>query len=50
MPAKPAALLPSDALALARLAVDAAHGVTELVERLHMSVLDTPGLAPFARG
>jgi hypothetical protein len=50
MPAKPAAILLSDVLGLARLAADAAHGLTGLVEHVHASVLDTPGLAPLARG
>jgi pimeloyl-ACP methyl ester carboxylesterase len=40
----------SDALALGRLAADAAEGVTGIVEHMHNSVLDTPGLAPFAQG
>ena len=35
---------------LGRLAADAAHGVTGIVEHMHHSVLDTPGLAPFAQG
>ena len=50
MPAKPAALLVSDVLGLGRLAADGAAGVTGLVEDMHMAVLDTPGLAPFAQG
>lgn len=49
MPAKPAALSLSDVLGLGRLAADAAHGVTGLVEHMHTSILDTPGLAPFAQ-
>ncbi|RBP09131.1 PGAP1-like protein [Roseiarcus fermentans] len=50
MPAKPAALSLSDLLGLGRLAADAAHGVTGIVEHMHASILDTPGLAPLARG
>ncbi len=50
MPAKPAALSLADVLGLGRLAADAAHGVTGLVEEVHMAVLDTPGLAPLAQG
>lgn len=50
MPAKPAALSLSDVLGLGRLAADAAHGITGLVEHMHTSILDTPGLAPVAQG
>ena len=50
MPDKPAALSLSDVLGLGRLAADAAHGLTGLVEHMHMSILDTPGLAPLAQG
>jgi pimeloyl-ACP methyl ester carboxylesterase len=47
---KTAALSLSDVLGLGRLAADAAEGLTELVEHMHNSVLETPGLAPLARG
>jgi pimeloyl-ACP methyl ester carboxylesterase len=50
MPAKPVALSLSDVLGLGRLAADAAHGLTGLVEHMHTSILDTPGLAPLAQG
>ena len=50
MPAKPAALSLSDVLCLGRLAADGAAGLTGLVENMHMSILDTPGLAPVAQG
>ncbi len=50
MPAKPAALSLSDALGLGRLAADAAHGLTGLVEHMHMSILETPGFAPLGQG
>ena len=50
MPAKPSALSLSDALGLGRLAADAAHGVTGIVEHMHTSILDTPGLSPVAQG
>ena len=49
MPAKRSPLLLSDLLGLGRLAADAADGVTALVEEMHGSILDTPGLAPFAQ-
>ena len=48
LPAKPAALSLSDVLGLGRLAADGAAGLTELVEHMHASSLDTPGLAPLA--
>ena len=48
-PVKPAALSLSDALGLARLAADGAEGLAGLVEQVHNSVLDTPGLAPLAQ-
>ena len=48
-PAKPAALSLSEALGLARLAADGAEGITGLVEHMHNSILDTPGLAPLAQ-
>ena len=47
---KTAALSLSDVLGLGRLAADAAVGVTGLVEHMHNSILDTPGLAPLAQG
>ena len=50
MTTKNTALSLSDILGLGRLAADAAHGVTGIVEHMHHSVLDTPGLAPFAQG
>src|SRR5271166_5302192 len=50
MSAKPAALSLSDVLGLGRLAADAAHGLTGLVEHMHMSILDTPGFAPLGQG
>ena len=49
-PAKPSALSMPEVLGLARLVADGAEGVTALVEQVHDSVLDTPGLAPLARG
>jgi pimeloyl-ACP methyl ester carboxylesterase len=48
-PAKPAALSLSEALGLARLVADGAEGNTGLVEHMHNSILDTPGLAPLAQ-
>ena len=48
--AKTAAISLTDALGLGRLALDAAEGLTGLVEHVHASVLDTPGLAPLAQG
>ena len=50
MSAKPAALSLSDVLGLGRLAMDAADGLTALVEHLHMSILETPGIAPLGQG
>src|SRR5271166_3331757 len=50
MTTKPAALSLSDVLGLGRLAADGAAGLTGLVEHMHMSVLETPGLAPLAEG
>ncbi len=50
MPTKPAALSLSDVLGLGQLAADAAHGLTGVVEHMHTSILDTPGLAPLAQG
>jgi len=47
---KTSAISLSDVLGLGRLALDAGRGVTGLVEDMHNSVLDTPGLAPLARG
>jgi pimeloyl-ACP methyl ester carboxylesterase len=49
MSAKTPALALSDVLGLGRLAADAAEGVTGLVEHMHNSILDTPGLAPIAQ-
>ena len=49
-PAKPGALSLSDVLGIARLAADSAVGVTGVVEHMHNSILDTPGLAPLAQG
>jgi hypothetical protein len=48
--AKPAALSLSDALGLGRLAMDAADGLTALAEHPHMSILETPGIAPLGQG
>ncbi len=45
-----AALSLADVLGLGRLAADGAAGLTDLVEHMHMVVLDTPGLAPLAQG
>ncbi len=50
MSAKPAALSLSDALGLSRLAMDGADGLTALAEHLHMSILETPGIAPRGQG
>ena len=50
MTTKTPAISLSDALGLGRLAADAAHGLTGLVEHMHMSILDTPGLAPLGQG
>ena len=50
MPAKPTTLSLSDVLGLGRLAADGAAGLTGVVEHMHMSILDTPGLAPLAQG
>ena len=47
--AKPAPLSLTDALGLARLAADGAEGIAGLVEHMHNSILDTPGLAPLAQ-
>jgi hypothetical protein len=47
---RPAALSLSDVLGLGRLAADGAAGVASLVEHMHNSILDTPGLAPVAQG
>ena len=49
MTTKTPAISLSDVLGLGRLAADAAHGVTGLVEHMHNSILDTPGLAPIAQ-
>jgi pimeloyl-ACP methyl ester carboxylesterase len=45
---KPTTLSLSDALALGRLAIDAADGLTGIVQQMHMSILATPGFAPLA--
>ncbi len=50
MSAKPAAFSLSDALGLGRLAIDAADGLTALVEHMHTSILETPGIAPLGQG
>ena len=50
MTTKAAALSLSDVLGLGRLAAEAAEGVTGIVEQMHDTLLDTPGLAPLARG
>ena len=44
MATKTADFLLSDALGLARLVVDGAAGVTSLVEHVHKSIIDAPGL------
>ena len=49
MSTKAAALSLSDVLGLGRLAADGAAGITGLVEQMHNSILDTPGLAPIAQ-
>jgi pimeloyl-ACP methyl ester carboxylesterase len=43
MGAKTTAVSLSDVLGLGRLAADAATGLTDLVEQMHTSILDTPG-------
>lgn len=48
--ANPAGLSLSDALGLGRLAIDAADGLAALVEHLHTSILETPGIAPLGQG
>ena len=50
MTTKTPAISLSDALGLVRLAADAAEGLTGVVEHMHNSILDTPGLAPLAQG
>ncbi|MBV8107322.1 MAG: hypothetical protein JO223_22425 [Hyphomicrobiales bacterium] len=50
MSANPAGLSLSDALGLGRLAIDAADGLAALVEHLHTSILETPGIAPLGQG
>src|SRR5271157_443602 len=50
MTTKTPALSLSDVLGLGRLAADAAHGLTGLVEHMHMSILDAPGFAPLGQG
>jgi pimeloyl-ACP methyl ester carboxylesterase len=49
MSTKAAALSLSDVLGLGRLAADGAAAITGLVEQMHNSILDTPGLAPIAQ-
>ena len=49
MSAKPAAISLSDALGLGRLAIDAADGLAGLVEHMHLSILETPGIAPLGQ-
>ena len=46
MSSKSAAVSLSDVLGLSRLIFEAADGVTGIVEQMHSSVLDTPGLPP----
>lgn len=50
MSSKSAAVSLSDVLGLSRLIFEAADGVTGIVEQMHNSVLDTPGLPPPTRG
>lgn len=50
MSSKSAAVSLSDVLGLSRLIFEAADGVTGIVEQMHSSVLDTPGLPPPTRG
>ncbi len=50
MSTKPAALSLSDAFGLGRLAMDAADGLTAVVEHLHTSFLETPGIDPLGEG
>jgi len=50
MSSKSAAVSLSDVLGLSRLIFEAADGVTGIVEQMHSSVLDTPGLSPPTRG
>ena len=42
MSAKPIALSLSDVVGLGRLAIDAADGLTAVVEHMHTSILETP--------
>ena len=49
MSSKSAAVSLSDVLGLSRLIFEAADGVTGIVEQMHSSVLDTPGLPPPTR-
>ena len=50
MSTKPAAVSLSDVLGLSRLVFDAADGATGIVEQMHSSILDTPGLPPLTPG
>src|SRR5271168_3129689 len=51
MAAKTTAVSLSDILGLGRLAADAATGLTDLVEQMHTSILETPGpVGPVGRG
>ena len=51
MATKTTAVSLSDVLGLGRLAADAATGLTDLVEQMHRSILDTPGpFGPLGRG
>ena len=50
MSAKPTAFSLSDVVGLGRLAIDAADGLTAVVEHLHTSILETPGIAPLGQG
>ncbi len=50
MPKTTAVVSLSDVLGLGRLAADAAEGLAGLVEHMHASILDTPGLTPLTQG
>lgn len=50
MPTEPSALSLAEILGIGRLAAEGGAGVTDIVEQMHDAVLDTPGLAPVARG
>ena len=49
MTTKAPSVTPADVLGLGRLVMDGAGGLTGLVEDMHRSILDTPGLAPLAQ-